>query len=238
MVPGLVSATDPPSDLARRIAERETETEKARGQYTYRQSLTMEEFDQRGRKGGLYQETRDVVFSPSGEREDKLVKGPNNSLKFLVMTKEDFDDLRQIQPALFTLENLRHYDTRPRGDETVDGVDCWVLDLKPKRLLYGQRFFEGMLWADKRDFSIVRMHGQAVPPVVRTKNGERQENLFPRFTTLRNRTPDGFWFPVRTFADDDLPFRTGAIRMRLDLRYDNYQRFGAESTIRFETQKP
>lgn len=228
--------SDPPGDLARRIAERETATEKARGQYTYRQALTVEEFDARGRKGGIYTETREVIFSPGGERAEKFVKGPANHLKLLVMSAEDFADLRDIQPALFTLESLGHYQTRARGEETVDGVECWVLELKPKRLLYGQRFFEGLVWADQRDFSIVRMHGQAVPPVVRTRQGQREENLFPRFTTLRTKTAEGYWFPVRTHADDELPFRTGPLRMRLDVRYDNYQRFGAESTIRFETK--
>lgn len=227
-------AGEAPRDLARRVAERETEAEKARGQYAYQQSLVVEDFDSRGRKGGLYSELREVVFSPAGERSERFMKPAANQLKFLRMTEEDFADLRDIQPMLLTTENLFHYEVRVRGEEAVDGLPCWLLEVKPKRFLAGQRFFQGFLWADQKSNSIVRTEGQAVPPVVKTKNGEREENLFARFTTLRAPQADGHWFPVHTFADDELPFRTGVARIRFNVRYAKYQRFGAQSTITFE----
>lgn len=34
-----------------------------------------------------------------------------------------------------------------------------------------------------------------------------------------------------------LPFRTGALRMRLEIHYADYKRFGAESTIKFEPER-
>jgi hypothetical protein len=229
--PGL--AAEPPRDLARRVAQRETETEAARAQYAYRQSLTVEEGDARGSRGGRYVEVRDVIFLPDQQRSDKVVKGPYNSLKMLILTPEDFADLRDVQPALFTLEKQRFYQTRLRGEETVDTISCWVLDLSPRQILEGQRFFEGTLWVDQRDYSIIRMEGKATPPIVRRVKGAREENLFPRFTTIRGRAPDGFWYPVLTRADDDLPFKSGIIRMKLEVRYENYQRFGSESQITF-----
>lgn len=227
-------AEEAPRDLARRIAEREGAAAKAREQYMYQQSLVVEDFDASGRKGGIYTEGREVVFSPAGERSERFVKPAANHLKHLRMTEEDFADLRDIQPMLLTSDNLIHYEVRFRGEETVDGVACWLVEVKPRRFLAGQRFFQGFLWAEQQTFSIVRTEGQAVPPVVRTKNGEREENLFARFTTLRAPQPDGHWFPVHTFADDHLPFRTGAQRIRFNIRYTNYQRFGAESTITFD----
>jgi hypothetical protein len=42
------------------------------------------------------------------------------------------------------------------------------------------------------------------------------------------------WFPVTTWADDSLYFRTGPQRIRLTIRYSNYKKFGAESSITFE----
>jgi len=234
---GEVRAEDAPRDLVRRVAQREAEAEKVRAQYTYRQSLIVEEFDGRGRKGGLYRELREVIFSPQGERSERFVRPAANHLTILRMTDEDFADLRDLQPMLLTPENLFHYDVRTRGEEPVDGLDCWLLEVKPKRALDGMRFFQGLLWADKKTYSIVRTEGQAVPPVVKTKNGEREENLFARFTTLRAPQAGGHWFPVHTFADDQLPFRTGPLRIRFNVRYENYQRFGAQSTLTFE-EKP
>lgn len=237
MLAALLPAADlSPREIARRVAAREAETETARARYTYQQSLMVEEFDSRGRKGGIYTEGREVIFSAAGERSERFSKPAANHLTLLRMTEEDFADLRNIQSMLLTTENLFHYDVTMRGEEAVDGMDCWLLEVKPKRFLAGQRFFQGLLWAEKQSFSVVRMEGQAVPPVVKTTKGEREENLFARFTTLRQRQPDGLWFPLHTFADDQLPFRTGPIRIRFNVRYQNYQRFGAQSTITFENK--
>ena len=92
------------------------------------------------------------------------------------MTAEDFRDFREIQPLVLTEDRLRDYERKSRGDEAVDGVDCWVLQVNPRQILQGQRFFEGMIWADKKEFNIVRMKGQAVPQICSTS---KDENLFP-----------------------------------------------------------
>ena len=54
---------------------------------------------------------------------------------------------------------------------------------------------------------------------------------------MRAKVDGKFWFPVRTFGDDVLPFKGGAIRERLEILYENYKRFGAESTVKFEGGK-
>ena len=43
-----------------------------------------------------------------------------------------------------------------------------------------------------------------------------------------------FRFPIQTYADDVLPFRNGPQRIRLTIRYADYKRFGAESTIKYQ----
>jgi hypothetical protein len=39
------------------------------------------------------------------------------------------------------------------------------------------------------------------------------------------------WFPIYTYSDDTLQFRTGPQRVRMRLAYSNYKKFGAESTL-------
>jgi hypothetical protein len=106
-------------------------------------------------------------------------------------------------------------------------VDCWVLQVRPRQILQGQRFFDGMIWVDKKEYNIVRMEGQAVPQIRTTKT----ENLFPRFTTIRKPLDGKHWFAVYTYADDTLQFRNGPQRIRLRIAYSSYKRFGAESTL-------
>lgn len=223
----VLRAQQPPEDLAKRVAHRETETEAERNEYMYRQTVTIEELDDRGTVRGQYREVRDVIFSPTHERTEEMVGSPRNALKSLVMTPEDFRDIRDIQPLVLTEDRLWNYETKFRGDETMDGVDCWVLQVRPRQILSGQRFFDGTVWVDKQEYNIVRMEGQAVPQIRTTKS----ENLFPRFTTLRKPIDGKHWFPIFTYADDTLYFRSGPQRERLRIAYTNYKRFGAESTF-------
>ena len=121
---------------------------------------------------GRYKEVRDITFSPQRERIEELLGKPENGLTRLKLTPEDFRDFRDIQPLVLTEENLWNYDTKSRGDETMDGVDCWVLQARPRQILEGQRFFDGLIWADKKGYNIVRIAGRAVPQIRSTKTGE------------------------------------------------------------------
>lgn len=218
---------EPPANLAKLVAHRESETEAERNEYTYRQSVTIDELDAKGGARGQYRETRDVIFSPEKDRTEQLIGHPDNGLKYLILTDEDFADIRNIQPLVLTEGRLWNYETKFRGEENMDGVDCWVLQVRPRQILQGQRFFDGMMWVDKKEYNIVRMEGQAVPQIRSTKT----ENLFPKFTTIRKPLDGKHWFPIYTYADDTLQFRTGPQRIRLRIAYSNYKKFGAESTL-------
>src|ERR1041385_1601365 len=228
---GLVlQADEPPPDLIRRIAARESETAAVQANYTYRQTVTIEEFNDKGAKSGSYHEIRDIIFSPNAKRVEEMVGKPSNTLARLILTDEDFRDIREVQPFLLTKEQAFLYDKQFRGEETVEGVDCWVVQIRPRQILDGQRLFEGMLWVAKSDYSIIRSEGQAVPQIRST----RSENLFPHFTTIRQKVDGDFRFPITTYADDTLYFRNGPQRIRLVMRYSEYKKFGADSKITFD----
>jgi hypothetical protein len=227
----LASALFAPADLAKRVAARATETRMARDQYTYRQTVMVEELGPTGARVGEYRETREVVFSPQAERSEKLAGKPLDTLKRLKLTEEDFRDIREVQPFLFDTDQLWAYETKSKGEETMDGVDCYLLQVRPRQILAGQRLFDGMLWVNKKDYSIVRTNGKAVPEI---RSMTKDENLFPRFTTVWQPIDGQYWFPVHTFADDTLDFRVGPQRIRLTIRYSDYKKFGSDTTIKFD----
>jgi len=226
-------ADEAPPDLARKVAHLETETQQARDHYTYRQSVTVEELNGRGAMVGQYREVRDVIFSPAMERTELMIGQPLLTLKNLKLTDEDFADIRNIQPFVLVEELLPIYEIKFRGDEKIDDEDCYVLQVRPRQILSGQRLFDGMLWIKKDELSIIRSAGQAVPQI----RSMKQENLFPRFTTVRQQIDGRHWFPTYTYADDALEFRTGPQRIRLKIRYSDYRRFSADSSITFEKPK-
>ena len=224
-----LNAQDPPADLVKRVAVVESAAQQAQSNYTYRQSVTVEELDNHGAIAGDYRELRDIIFSPSEKRTEQMIGTPRMSLKHLKLTDEDFRDIREIQPFLLTADQASMYESRFRGEENMDGVDCYVLQIRPRQILQGQRLFDGNIWVDKKDFSVVRSEGQAVPQIITTK----AENLFPHFTTIRQKIDGQYRFPVVTYANDTLYFRTGPQRIRLMIRYSQYKKFGSDSKITF-----
>ena len=226
----MTTAEDPPANLVRLIAARETATAQAQGNYTYRQTVTLDEMNPSGLVQGTYREIRDIIFSPDQQRSEQMVGKPFETLTHIKLTDEDFRDMREIQPFLLTKDQAFLYETQFRGEEMMDGVDCFVVQISPRQILEGQRLFEGMLWVSKKDYSVIRSEGQAVPQIHTLKS----ENLFPHFTTLRQKVEGDYYFPVLTYGDDTLYFRGGAQRVRLSIRYSEYHRFGSDSKIIYD----
>ena len=190
----------------------------------YRQTVVVSDF------AGQFREVRDIIFSPTGTRTEDVVEKASNTLKKIKLTDEDLRDIREIQPMLVTRDNAFLYESKFRGEAQIGGIDCWLVEIRPRQILSGQRLFEGMLWVEKSDYSIIQLEGQAVPQI-RTK---KSENLFPHFTTIRERVDNKYWFPVTTYGDDTLYFKVGPRRIRLTVRYVNYKRFGAETKIEYK----
>ena len=220
-------AQDPGPELIREVAAKAAEFQAARDNYTYRQTVLFQELDPRGAEVGRYREVRDIIFNPPKERTEVFVERPRLALKNLRLTAEDFRDIREVKPFVLTRQDLIHYTVRYQGRETMDEQDCFVFLVRPRQILDGLRLFEGRIWISERDRQIVRAEGRPVPQIYSSQG----DNLFPHFTTIYRPIDGVYWFPIRTFADDTLPFRSGPQRVRLTVQYDDYKRFTTDSTF-------
>ena len=135
-----------------------------------------------------------------------------------------------MQPFLLTKDQAFLYQTAFRGEETVDGVDCFVVRIEPRQILDGQRLFDGMLWVSEQDYSVIRSEGQAVPQI-QTPKPKICSRISPR---CGKKWRAAFGFPSLTYGDDTLHFRNGPQRIRLTIRYSDYRQFGADSKITYE----
>lgn len=231
---GSLRAADPPPGLLRKIAARETLNAQAMSNYTYRQSVTVQEFNDHGAVTGQYREVRDITFSPSHVRYEQVTEQPRNTLTRIRLTPVDFADIRDIEPFLLTSEKVALYEGQYKGEETLNGTPCFVEYVRPRQILLGQRFFEGLLWVRQTDLSVMQSEGQAVPQIETL----REQNLTPHFTTIRKLVDGKWFFPTQTYADDTLYFRDWPQRIRIEIRYLNYKRFGAESSVTFGGEEP
>ena len=217
----------PAYEIIRRFAAKEQEFRQARDNYTYTQTVHIQEFDMNGHAGGEFNQTSDIIFTPEGKRYEKITYAPPVSLRKFGVSREDLEDIANIQPFVLTSQDLGKYDLEYQGRERVDELGTYVFSVHPRRLVPGQRYFEGKIWVEDEDLQIVKTYGKAVPDI----HSGSGENLFPRFETYRENIDGKYWFPTYTRANDTLHFRSGPVRIRMIVRYTNYKQFKATTRI-------
>jgi hypothetical protein len=226
-----VAADLAPDQVIQKFAAKEAEFRKARENYTYRQSVKLEEIDGSGNVEGKWEEVDDVIFGPNKQREEKVVYAPMNTLHNILLTPMDLQDLRSVQPFVLTTEDIGKYDIRYVGKEKLDDIDCYQFSVKPKTLVKKERYFEGDIWVDDRDLQIVKTYGKGVG--IQTKN-----DAFPKFETYREQIDGKYWFPTYTRANDTLQFRNSSQRIHMTVKYENYKRFGSDTSVTFGDEVP
>jgi hypothetical protein len=222
-------------EIISKFAAKEAEFAKARENYTYRQTVRVQELDESGIAGGRHEMVSDIIFSPEGKRTERVVKAPVSTLRKIRLTPEDEQDLRNVQPFVLTTGEIPKYYIRYLGKETLDEIPCYAFAVKPKKLEAGQRYFQGIVWVDDRDLQIVKSYGRGVGLI---KKGF--DNQFPKFETYREQIDGKFWFPTYTTANDTLFFQSGPQRIRMTVRYEDYKQFKSDIQIKYgdEVQTP
>lgn len=223
---------DPPQaqidGIIAKFAAKEAEFARARENYTYRQTVRVQELDEGGSPHGRHEMVSDIIFSPEGKRTERVVKAPVSTLRNIQLTPEDEQDLRNVQPFVLTTNEIAKYYIRYLGKETLDEIPCYAFAVKPKKLEAGQRYFQGIVWVDDRDLQIVKSYGRGVGLI---KKG--YDNLFPKFETYREQIDGKYWFPTYTTANDTLYFQSGPQRIRMTVRYDDYKQFKSDVQIKY-----
>ncbi len=223
------------SDIISRFAAREAMFKEARNKYSCTQDISVQEFDGSS-VSGEYRLVQDIVYDDKGNRLENVKFAPQSSLRQLILTKEDFDDFRNEMPFVLTTDDIPKYDLLYVGQQHVDEIDTYVFDIAPKTIEKGHRYFQGRAWVDQKDLQVVKTCGKSVPEVSAANPGKKkkknvEENLTPKFVTYREQVDGQYWFPTYTMADDVLHFRQNDVHVREVIKYTNYKRFGAKSTI-------
>lgn len=230
---GLGAPTVPVDEIIQKFAAREAEFKTERDNYTYTQTYVIQTLDDTGRPDGEYRKKTEVVFTPQGKRYEHDIYAPAPTLERISLSQQDLDDLENIQPFVLTTTELHKYNITYVDHVLLDELGTFVFDVAPKTLEKNQRYFQGRIWVDDKDYEIVKTDGKAVPDI--KKHG--QENVFPRFETFRENVAGNYWFPTYTRSNDVLRFSTGDVPIRMTVRYENYKRFGVEVKIGKPSEK-
>ena len=227
---------EPPSmpvdEIIQKFTLREEEFRKERDHFTYTQDVLFQTIDEDGQVDGEFREVRDILFNPDGKRFDRVTFAPVNSVKRLLFTQQDFDDIEKVWPFVMTSAELPKYDVKYVGREHVDELDTYVFDVEPKKLEKGQRYFRGRVWVDDKDLQIVKTAGTSTGLLKK-----KEDQAFPRFENYRENIEGHYWFPSYTRADDVLHFKMGDdVHVRIAVHYSKYKRFSTTIKIGNATQ--
>ena len=216
-------------DIIQKFAAKEAAFAKARDNYTYRQTVRIQELNDNGQTTGRWEMVSDIVFNGEGKRTEHVVRSPVPDLHQLILTPEDMEDLKSVQPFVLTTDGLPKYLIRYLGRQKIDEIGTYVFAVKPKKIEGKDRYFQGEIWVDDQELQIVKTYGRGVG--VENRKGQQ----FPKFETYREQVDGKFWFPTYTIANDTLHFKDSDVRMRQTVKYEDYKQFKSDSTITFGT---
>ena len=102
-----------------------------------------------------------------------------------------------------------NYDFQYLGTETMDGRNCYILSLNPRR--NEKDLIRGKIWVDAADYRIHRIEGS---PVKSPSWWIRDLHILMVFASV-----DGMWLPTFTHAVADVRFKGKFVVERRDLEY-------------------
>jgi hypothetical protein len=228
-----------PEEIVKKFAAKESEFQQALNHYTYRRIARVQTIDDDNKVDGEYYEVDDVIFDQKGDRTEKVVYAPENTLQRVSMSPSDLQDIQHGYPFVLTAEDIGQYDVKYVGRQKVDEVDCYVFDVSPKVIEKKKRYLLGRIWVDGTDLQIVVTNGRMVPDDTR----KGSEDLHPPFMTWRQQVDGHYWFPVYTKGEGILHFSGGSgymaedVHMRDTVKYSDYKQFGSTSKIIFDGQE-
>src|SRR5579875_3654490 len=209
------------------FAAKEKLFKEARDNYTYHQINKVETLDADGNINGAWEQDWDILFDNNGQRIERVTYAPESTLKGIIVTEQDLQSLRNIQPFVLTTDDLPEYDVRYLGHVHIDYITAYVFSIRPKEIKKDHVYFKGVVWVDDHDLQIVKAEGRTVPEI-RNRHGQ---NLFPRFSTWRQQIDGKYWFPTFTMADDTLYFDSGPVHIREIIKYTDYKQFRSKVRI-------
>lgn len=227
-----------PEEIIRQFAAKESEFQQALNHYTYRRIARVQTIDDDNKVDGEYYEVDDVIFDLTGNRTEKVVFAPPNTLQRVMMSPSDLQDIQHGYPFVLTAEDIGQYKVEYVGRQKVDELDCYVFDVSPKLIEKKKRYLLGRIWVDATDLQIVVTNGRMVPDDTR----KGSEDLHPPFMTWRQQVDGHYWFPIYTKGEGVLHFSGGSgymaqdVHMRDTVKYSDYKQFGSTSKIIYNGQ--
>lgn len=187
--------------------------------YAFNRSATFQTIGLGGQVSGTFRRDSFLSLTPEGARGEKILFAPISTLTDITVSAADIDNLNGVDPFAIDPAVASQYNFTFLGTEKIDELNLYVFDVAPKIApdpkKVKQHFFQGRIWVDEQDLTIVKSKGKAVP--------EQKNEKFPILETWRENVDGKYWFPSFTTGDDELVFDSGqVVKIRVRVKYTNY----------------
>lgn len=204
----------PAEEIIKRFSTKESDSKKTFDNSDYKFTLKIVEYDPDGSVAGDAQLVSKIYYKPDGLRYGGILEQPDPTLKRVNFSLVDLQDLAAPQLFPLTPEKLEKYDITYIGPDNVDEISAFLFSIKPRRLERRERYFEGLVWVDDRDFEIVKTYGKFVSEVV-------HEELFPMLEAYRE-VVNGVRLPTFVRAEGYARTKNAETKLRLTLRFGEF----------------
>jgi hypothetical protein len=222
----------PPEEIVRRFSQKEDDYLKSRPNYSFRKSVRIQEFGPDGNVAGEFLRVTQYTRLNDGRVAVKAIENPQSTLQGIYLAPEDLEALDHIPAFPITSSQITKYDLKYLGREQVDELDCYIFQVKPKRVERANAYFDGVIWVDAQYLEVVKTYGKWV-----TDQGDTRgiaQMPFSMFETYRENVDGKYWFPDYMRSDDTLRVKDAEIPVRLVIKWSDFKPAGAATS----TQPP
>lgn len=205
----------PAGQIIQRFTQNEDLNQKAYDADMFDQNVKVEELVT---NGGTYDFNGQQYKKPDGEHYEKILGAPNSNLRYTEFSLSDVKYLAGMPMFFLTSDEAHLYNLNYEGKEKLDQIDTYIFGVHPK-LLGSKPLFDGVVWVDDQDFSIVKSYGHIV-----TAAGNSANNFpFQMFEIYRENLTGHLWLPTYIRSDSEVKTPDGSVPIRLVIRSSNFR---------------
>jgi hypothetical protein len=216
----------PPEEIIKRFSEKEDRYIAARGAYTYKKTVRLEEFGPDGQLAGQFSLVVEAKPGADGKIYEKTTERPQSTLHYLQMGPEDFQSLARMPAYPLTTGQLAKYNLKYLGKELVDEINCYIFQVKPKTVERTHFYFDGIVWVDDVYLEVVKTYGKWVNDLGDMRSATMPFNIFE---TYRENVDSKYWMPNYMRSDDTLNLKNQNVQVRLVIKWTDYKPVSAAS---------
>jgi len=217
----------PPEEIIRKFSQKEDQYMVARGGYSFRKTIRIDEFDPDGKLIGQYLSVSEQIRAANGRVVNKVIEHPQSTLHVVPLEPEDVKELDRVPPFPLNTSQLAKYDLKFVGDEQIDEILCYIFQVKPKGVDRTNAYFEGVIWVDAKYLEVVKTYGKWVNELGDVKIANMP---FTTFETYRENVDGKYWFPNYQRSDGTVHLKDGAFPVRLVIKWSDFKPMAAAGT--------